>query len=104
MQHQRSNKTVDVTSNSSFTCKQSSINGINVVVLRIDHVLYFQVVDSQNESKDASSETEGGVDIDETLQDELCELWDMSMNSVYLKNKYILPILCTISVVKENSN
>ena len=40
------------------------------------------MVDSQNENKDASGETEGGVDIDETLQDELCELWDMSMNSV----------------------
>ena len=25
------------------------------------------------------------MDIDETLQDELCELWDMSMNSVNLK-------------------
>ena len=65
-------------------CKQTTINSVKEVVSSIEHVTFSQVVDSQNENKDASGETEGGVDIDETLQDELCELWDMSMNSVNL--------------------
>lgn len=38
-----------------------------------------QEVDKQNESE--NEENEFGVDIDEDLQDELCNLWDMSMNS-----------------------
>ena len=71
-------------------CKQTSLNRIKEVVSSVEHVIFFQVVDSQNENKDASGETEGGVDIDETLQDELCELWDMSMNSVNLTIKSAL--------------
>lgn len=38
-----------------------------------------QEVDKQNES--GNTENEFGVDVDEDLQDELCNLWDMSMNS-----------------------
>ncbi len=48
-------------------------------------------MDSHNEGKERPEDAEGrtgdaevGLDIDETLQDELCELWDMSMNSVRL--------------------
>ena len=40
-----------------------------------------QAVDAEGESKE-STVTEGGVDIGDSLQDELCKLWDMSMNSV----------------------
>ena len=90
------------------TCKQTSINSLKEVVSSIEHVLFSQVVDSQNENKDGSGETEGGVDIDETLQDELCELWDMSMNSVNLAIKIwfssLLFILCNVSAVTKNSN
>ena len=45
--------------------------------------IVLQVVDSQSEAKDSSADSEaGGLDISENLQDELCKLWDMSMNSV----------------------
>ena len=72
------------------TRKQTSLNRMKEVVSSVEHVIFFQVVDSQNENKDASGETEGYVDIDEALQDELCELWDMSMNSVNLIMKSAL--------------
>ncbi|XP_048242098.1 protein saal1-like [Haliotis rufescens] len=38
-----------------------------------------QEVDKENEGKEAA-ESEFGVDVDEDLQNELCKLWDMSMN------------------------
>ena len=41
---------------------------------------FIQEVDKQNDSR--NEENEFGVDVDEDLQDELCNLWDMSMNSV----------------------
>ena len=40
-----------------------------------------QVVEADGDSKEGV-QTEAGVDVDENLQDELCRLWDMSMNSV----------------------
>ena len=38
-------------------------------------------MDAEGEGKE-STVTEAGVDLGESLQDELCKLWDMSMNSV----------------------
>lgn len=38
-------------------------------------------MDKENEGKEAA-ESEFGVDVDEDLQNELCKLWDMSMNPV----------------------
>ena len=37
-----------------------------------------QVIDKQDENSDERS----GLNIDEKLQDDLCKLWDMSMNAV----------------------
>ncbi|KAI0228746.1 Protein saal1 [Lamellibrachia satsuma] len=39
-----------------------------------------QAVDSENESKDAKPTYDSGLDLEDSLQDELCNLWDMSMN------------------------
>ncbi|KAK2173514.1 hypothetical protein NP493_870g02016 [Ridgeia piscesae] len=39
-----------------------------------------QAVDSENESKDAKPTSDSGLDLEDGLQDELCNLWDMSMN------------------------
>ena len=111
----------DGNGNGDVTQKQRAYEQHRGVVSRIKQVISFQVVDSQNENKDNSAETEGGVDIDETLQDELCELWDMSINSVQLKiksesnifngisqfyrvwrkNCNLTITLCTISAVKK---
>ncbi len=59
--------------------KKKNNNNISLTEKRL---FCWQVVDSHSENKDAATEAETGLDIDESLQDELCELWDMSMNSV----------------------
>lgn len=45
-------------------------------------MLHPQAVDSENESKDAKPTSDSGLDLEDSLQDELCNLWDMSMNPV----------------------
>jgi len=45
-------------------------------------MLSVQAVDSENESKDAKPTSDSGLDLEDGLQDELCNLWDMSMNPV----------------------
>ncbi|XP_013421718.1 protein saal1 [Lingula anatina] len=44
-----------------------------------------QEVDKHEENKDQEQETELGTDVDENLQDELCKLWDMSMDMEVVK-------------------
>ena len=41
-----------------------------------------QTVDKHENSKNDPNYTDTELDIEDSLQDDLCKLWDMSMNSV----------------------
>ena len=45
-------------------------------------ITVYQAVDKEENDKEGPQTSEHGVDLDESLQDELCKLWDMSMNPV----------------------
>ena len=48
-----------------------------------------QEVDKEQEGKEGKEETDQGLDVDEDLQNELCKLWDMSMNSVSIVYSFL---------------
>lgn len=39
-------------------------------------------MDSETQKKEETEASEFGIDLDDSLQDELCKLWDMAMNPV----------------------
>ena len=41
-----------------------------------------QAVDAEEHAKDNADTSELGLDLEDSLQDELCKLWDMSMDPV----------------------
>ena len=40
-----------------------------------------QVIEGHEQAKEVSRQSEAGIDISDELQNELCELWDMSMSA-----------------------